>query len=483
MARINTNVPAIVAQRTLRQNHRDLQISLERLSSGLRINRGADDPAGLINSETLRAEIAGVDKAISNSQRAINIIATTEGALNEVAALLVDIQGLIVENANDAALSTEEKKANQLQIDSAIESITRIANTTTFAGRKLLNGSLDYITSGVDATKLATATVTGAQFGSASYIPVTVDITTSAQKAELFWRHSAVPAGQHVAIEVEGSKGVTTFEWDAGVSIDQMIAAVNAETGATGIEAARASATNPTSGMIFRSVGYGSDEFVSIHDLAGGDAFGPVDGAGNIKRRDEGRDAVALVNGATARGRGLDLSLNTRTLDLSLTLRESFNVVSSTSFAITGGGALFQLGPDVSTNQQVNIGVQSIAATKLGNANMGFLSQIMEGDQFEAMGSPAQLTRASEIVNEAIRQVAVLRGRLGAFERNTLQTNINSMTITMENLTASESAIRDTDFAAETSRLTRNQILVNAGTSVLALANSTAQSVLGLLGG
>ena len=154
MARINTNVPAIVAQRTLRQTQRDLQISLERLSSGLRINRGADDPAGLINSETLRAEISGVGKAISNSQRAINIIATTEGALNEVAALLVDIQGLIVETANDAALSDEEKKANQLQIDSAIESITRIANTTTFAGRKLLNGSLDYITSGVDQNAL-----------------------------------------------------------------------------------------------------------------------------------------------------------------------------------------------------------------------------------------------------------------------------------------------------------------------------------------
>lgn len=483
MARINTNVPAIVAQRTLRQNHRDLQISLERLSSGLRINRGADDPAGLINSETLRAEIAGVNKAISNSQRAINIIATTEGALNEVAALLVDIQGLIVENANDAALSDEEKRANQLQIDSAIESITRIANTTTFAGRKLLNGSLDYITSGVDSNDLAGVNVAGVQFGNASYIPVTVNVTTSAQKAELFWRHSAVPAGQHVAIEIEGAKGVTTFEWDAGVPIDQIIRAINAEGAATGVEAVRASATDVTSGIILRSTGYGSDQFVSIRDLAGGDPFGPVDAGGNAMKRDEGRDAVALINGATARGRGLDVMLNTRTLDLGLTLNEAFNTVGTTEFAITGGGALFQLGPDVSTNQQVNIGVQSVAATKLGNANVGFLSQVMEGDQFEAMGTPAQLNRASEIINEAIRQVAVLRGRLGAFERNTLQTNINSLTITMENLTASESAIRDTDFAAETSRLTRNQILVNAGTSVLALANTTAQSVLGLLGG
>src|SRR5512139_592718 len=131
MARINTNVPAIVAQRALRQAQRELQVSLERLSSGLRINRGADDPAGLISSELLRAEISGVEKSISNSQRASNIIATAEGSLNEVASLLTDIQGLIVEIANDAAMSEEEKQANQLQINSAIESITRISNTAS----------------------------------------------------------------------------------------------------------------------------------------------------------------------------------------------------------------------------------------------------------------------------------------------------------------------------------------------------------------
>lgn len=482
MARINTNVPAIVAQRTLRQTQRDLQVSLERLSSGLRINRGADDPAGLINSEQLRAEIAGTDKAISNSQRAINIIATSEGALNEVAALLVDIQGLIVEIANDAAMSEEEKRANQLQIDSAIESITRIANTTTFAGRKLLNGSLDYITSGVDTNALATLAVTGAQFGTASFLPVDVTVTTSAQKGQLFWRDSAIPAGNHVAIEVEGVKGVTTFQWGSGVTAADIIAAVNMESQATGVEAALANGVNATSGVVFRSVEYGSDRFVSIRDLGTGDPMPIVDVLGSTVKRDAGQDAVALVNGATARGRGLDLILNTRTLDLNFTLKENFGL-GTTSFAITGGGALFQLGPDVSTNQQVNIGVQSVAATKLGNANVGFLSQIMEGGEFEVMGGPINASRASDIVNIAIRQVSVLRGRLGAFERNTLQTNINSLSITMENLTASESAIRDTDFAAETSRLTRNQILVNAGTSVLAMANTTAQSVLSLLGG
>jgi flagellin len=115
MARINTNIPAVVAQRALRQSQQDLQTSLERLSTGLRINRGADDPAGLINSESIRAEIAGFDKAISNSQRATNIIATSEGSLGEISSLLIDIQGLIVEAANKGAMSPEEIRANQLQ--------------------------------------------------------------------------------------------------------------------------------------------------------------------------------------------------------------------------------------------------------------------------------------------------------------------------------------------------------------------------------
>lgn len=480
MARINTNVPAVVAQRTLRTSQRDLQISLERLSSGLRINRGADDPAGLINSETLRAEIAGVGKAIGNSQRAINIIATAEGALNEVAALMVDIQGLIVEIANDAAMSDEEKRANQLQIDSAIESITRIANTTSFAGRKLLDGSLDYVASGVDRTAIGTLGITGVQFGTREFIPVTVNVTTSAQKAELQFRSSAIAAGTSVSIEVAGRLGVTTFEWGSGVTVEAIMAAVNGDKQATGVEAHFINSANPASGIAFRSVGYGTDEFVEIRALTNSDPFEVTDVDGGVRTRDIGQDAVALINGAVATGRGLNVVLNTRTLDLNLALREDFGL-GSTSFAITGGGALFQLGPEVSPNQQVNIGIQSVAASRLGNTAVGFLSQITEGRQFEVIGKDANAHQASLIVKESIRQVSVLRGRLGAFERNTLQTNINSLSITMENLMSSESAIRDTDFAVETSRLTRAQILVNAGTSVLAIANTTPQSVLALL--
>jgi flagellin len=152
--------------------------------------------------------------------------------------------------------------------------------------------------------------------------------------------------------------------------------------------------------------------------------------------------------------------------------------IGTKSFTVTGGGAIFQLGPQVQSNQQVNIAIQSVSASRLGNALDGYLTDIVTGGKADLTKSPAN---ASRIIDSAINQVAVLRGRLGAFEKNTLQTNINTLQVALENVTASESSIRDTDFASETSNLTRNQILVQAGTSVLAQANSTPQSVLNLL--
>ena len=185
MARINTNVASLTAQRGLNRSQNQLNSTLQRLSSGLRINRGADDPAGLIASEGLRSEIAGINQAIDNSSRASNVISTAEGSLSEVANLLLNIKDLVVEAANSGALSAEEIKANQLQVDSAVESITRISNTTTFAGLKLLNGSLDYLTSGVDTTGIKSLDISQANFGTATSIPVEINVITSARTAEL----------------------------------------------------------------------------------------------------------------------------------------------------------------------------------------------------------------------------------------------------------------------------------------------------------
>ena len=131
MTRINTNVSSLVAQNRLNKTNSDLQTSLTRLSTGLRINSGKDDPAGLIASEALRSDITSLNKAISNTNRASQIIATADSALGQVSSLLNDVRGLVVEAANRGALSDDEIAANQLQVDSSLEAINRIAQTTT----------------------------------------------------------------------------------------------------------------------------------------------------------------------------------------------------------------------------------------------------------------------------------------------------------------------------------------------------------------
>jgi flagellin len=475
MARINTNVSSLTAQRGLAKSQKALGDTLRRLSSGLRINRGADDPAGLIASEGLRSEMSGIDQAIDNSSRASNVIATAEGALGEVASLLLNVKSLVVEAANSGALSPDEIAANQLQVDSAVESITRISNTTTFAGLHLLNGSLDYITSGVNTADITALDVAQANFGTADMIPVDINVITSARTAELQFTASAV--ANSVTLEISGTEGVEVLTFTSGTTASAMAFAVNRISDATGVQAALRNSATPASGVVFQSTGYGSRNFVSVHAQSG--TFATQDAAGTLTGRSVGRDAVATVNGALTVGDGLNVKLNTTTLDLNLTLSDAFGA-GATSFAITGGGSLFQLGPQVTSNQQVNIGIKSVAASKLGDNDVGFLNDLVTGGRSTLVGGEAGA--ASRIIEKAIKQVAVLRGRLGAFEKNTLETNINSLSVALENVTASESSIRDADFAAETAALTRAQILTQAGTSVLATANTMPQSVLQLLG-
>ena len=487
MTRINLNIPAVQAQRQLAVTNRQLQQSLQRLSSGLRINRGADDPAGLIVSTRLRTEITAAQQAIRNSERAINVLATGEGALAEIQQLLLDVRSLTIEAANSGAFSDAEIRANQLQIDSAVESISRIANTTNFAGRKLINGSLDFITSGVKGGALDVVNVFRAKFGSNTSIGVTVSVLQSAEQAQLRFINSSITTGA-VTLELAGTEGVVTLTLSSGQTASSIVAAVNNLTDATGVEAALISAANPSSGMVLRSVGYGTDEFVSVNVINDSatpgeftDFLRDLDNNAGVLR-DVGQDVEALINGTRTLGEGLKAILNTTLLTMDLTFDPTFaqQTTSGTTFEIVGGGALFQLGPQVDPNQQEQIGIQSVTATRLGNSLTGFLSEIVTGGTKSLVNGAFR--EASDIIDLGLDQISFLRGRLGAIERNMLDTNIRQLQITFENLTASESVIRDTDFAVETTELTRAQILQAAGTSVLAIANAVNQNVLSLLG-
>ncbi len=235
MTRINTNVSSLIAQKTLARSNTELQDSLVRLSTGLRINTGKDDPAGLIASEVLRSDIVSVERAITNSERANQLIATADSALGQVSSLLNDIRGLVSDAANTGALSAQQIEANQLQVDSSLEAIDRIAQITSFQGRRLLDGSLDFVTSALDDTKLQDLKIDQANFGAQTEIGVTVNVVAQATKAQLNYGFGAI--AEDLVLELGGKNGTEAFNFAAGSTIADIAAAVNLVSDATGVQA------------------------------------------------------------------------------------------------------------------------------------------------------------------------------------------------------------------------------------------------------
>ena len=565
MSRINTNVSSFIAQKTLARSNTELQTALTRLSTGLRINSGKDDPAGLIASEVLRSDITSVNKAITNTERANQMIATADSALSQVSNLLNDIRGLVVEAANKGALSDEQIAANQLQVDSSLEAIDRIAQTTTFQGRTLLDGSLDFqTTAGAGFGTVRDLTIDQANLGAAGTLTVNVDIAAAATQAQLTSDPLAVGeltiegqtftitaasgqildnvnvavvqggatgaayvagtntltvtldstdaaitaaaiqtaidgvaefAGttvtgtgtidgtdannvnasaaqldriQDLVVRVSGREGSEVFSFQTGTTIDQIVSAINLVSDATGV-----TATNNSGQLQLDSAAYGTNSFVDVEVISEGDlgTFNDNLSAARIT----GLDIVARVNGVQANGDGNSLSVNTATLDLSLTVDNGSS--TSVSFTIDGGGAVFQLGPNVVSNQQARIGIKNVNTGSLGGI-YGRLYELRSGNSKQLASDAGG---AAKIVDDVVTKIAQLRGRLGAFQRTTLDSNATALNDYLANLTEAESAIRDADFAKESAALTRSQVLVQSGTSVLSIANQSPQNVLALL--
>lgn len=505
MARINTNVQSLVAQRVLAQNNQGLGVALERLSTGLKINRGKDDPAGLIVSENLRSEQKALNQAIGNAERADQVANIAEGGLQEVSGLLTELQGLITNAASSAGLSKEEKQANQLQIDSILQTVDRVAGATNFQGIKLLNGNFDFKTSGI-ASGVADFRVNAAKFSGDS-LAVDVQVTQSAQQAGLFLSAGGsaldLGTGSTFVIEITGSKGSRELSFASGTSLAKVKDAINSFKDVTGVEAS----TSGTGLKLFSS-DFGSDEFVSVKIVDDGGLTTSGTGiyglnstnanaaltsgattfanAGNGVR-DEGQDIGATINGVRAVANGKTARINSDFLDVEVTLNTSQsqtlgNVGTSgaSAFNITGGGATFQLAGKVDIAGKVAIGIQDVSSRKLGNSTLGTLDRLGSGKANNIVDG--NIDDGQKIVAESIKQVSALRGRIGAFQKNTVGATIRSLNISLENTAAAQSVIRDSDFAAETAQLTRSQILVGASTNILSLANQSPQSALQLLG-
>jgi flagellin len=474
--RINTNVASVSTIHRLINNQDDLNVRLERLSTGLRINRGADDPAGLIASEVLRSQMRGINQAIDNSQRAINVLSVAEGALNEIASMILDLRGLIVHAANEGAVSRQEIEADQLQVDSILEAIDRIANTTSFSDRKLIDGSLAYSTSGVAASAIARAVMFGARIPEDGFTKVTVAVIQSAQTAQLMFTGTSGYIDHNVTLELKGTLGTEVIAITSGSSADQMAANVNATTLTTGVSAT-VSGTGANTRLLLNSVAYGSQAFVSVQPLEGD--FIVATGA---RTQDNGQDAGVLINGQVAAVSAKTALLRANGLDMELELTtDGATTLASRDFYITGGGAVFQIGPEVNPNGQVCVGIPSVGTAHLGDMEHGFLNSIRGAGRNSIIGG--NCAEAESVVSKALSQVAILRGRLGSLQRNQIETNMNSQRVALENVMASESTIRDADIASEVAALTRSQVLVQSTSSVLGITNQLPNNVLALLRG
>ncbi len=508
MSRINTNVQSLIAQRSLTQNNTSLGQSLERLSTGLRINRGKDDPAGLIASQKLDSEAKSISAAISNANRADQVVNIAEGGLNEVSGLLTELQGLVTNTANSAGLSDDEKKANQLQIDSILQTIDRVSGATAFQGKKLLNGTLDYTTTSV-AAGVSTYKVNGAKLANGGSIAVQALVTKSAQNAGLFLStNGALNLGGtngSFSIEVAGAQGSRQFTFASGTTVASIVTAVNSFKSVTGVSA-KASGT----GLKLASTDFGSAQFVSVKTISTGGITGTGVGIYDLTatdfatansgssvtfgsstalngKRDAGQDVQATINGITATANGKTARVNTDFLDVELTFTNSVSQTlgSVNALTITGGGADFQLAGQVDIGGKVSLGVGNVAIRNLGgNTNssgtLEYLNSLGSG-QTNNVVSSTDLTQAQKIIANAVTEVSTLRGRLGAFQKNTIGATVRSLGVALENTSAAESSIKDADFANETASLTRNQILVQASTNILGLANQAPQQALRLL--
>ncbi len=459
---------------------------LTQLTTGSRINTGKDDPAGLIALESFNAELTAVNAAIDSNQRTNAQLATAEGGFTEISSLLTQIESLVAASTNAGAISGAEIAANQAQIDTAIQSVDRIIRTTQFNGKRLLDGSLSINTTGVDSTKIDNLRVYS-RSQSTTAATITATITASAQAASAAFAVGGsltnVNTSGTTSLSITGTLGNATVSLASGLTSAGIITAINEATGQTGVTAAVDS-----NGIELNTTGAGTDEFISIDVLSGGVL--KAQGAGTTSSVIEttnslGVDAAVTVNGQTVNVDGLDVSFTSNGVSFAYSLDADYgfgrvaNRSNTDTFSIAAsGGATFQIGTDQNTRQ--TLGINGLYSHALGGGDSGgFLSDIVGGG---AADLNTDVGTALKVIKKAITDVATERGRLGAFQKFTVETSINSLETTKTNLTAVKSLIGDTDFAQATAELNQQSVLLSSGISLLGLANQQAAQILSLLG-
>ncbi len=453
--RINHNITALNTYNKLSANQSTTSKSLEKLSSGLRINKAGDDAAGLAISEKMRGQIRGLDQASRNANDGISMIQTAEGALNETHSILQRMRELAVQSANDTN-TADDRKEMQKEVEQLKSEINRISESTEFNTQKLLNGSLGAVGTSSDSTKVGVISATGLKAGN-----YTVKVDAAATKASAVEGSLAFDGTNAVNLaskefSINGTK--IDFGTLNTANVIEVVDLINTYSETTGVKAVASS-----NYVKLDQLSFGSESKIILGGAAatagdfGGIVTAGVDAKATFTNEDNASQQVT--------GMGQIVNYGSSEFEVKGILNDTATITVSSS------GASLQIGANQSQNMLIDI--NEMSATTLGSTSSGFVKDIDIKTQSGA-------DDAISVLDNAMQQVSGERAKLGAVQ-NRLEHTINNLGTTSENLSASESRIRDVDMAKEMMEFTKNNILSQAAQAMLAQANQQPQGVLQLL--
>jgi flagellin len=500
---INTNIASLDAQKNLNTSQASLNTSLQRLSSGLRINSAKDDAAGLAISQRFQAQINGDNQAARNANDGISLAQTAEGGLATQGDLLQTIRTLAVQAANGTN-SDSDRASIQTEVASLSSELNRVANTTQFNGQDVLDGSLtsaqfqvgananQTINVGIQSSKSTDIgnNVASSSFVTGSSISSATNTATNNVTAQTLTMNS-------------GSGTTTNFAITAGQSGKSIAAEINSQTSSSGVSATATTAATLSGlgtgdGTVqFTLKGANSTAVTISAAVTGGDLSG-VAQAINAQTSSTNVSASVVTDSSTGLSKivmndssGDDISVtnsNPAATDLMATAtlsggaKPTDDAVTSDSddagVTIGASGSTATVGASLSFSSDSGFSLSSTGTDIVAQSTGSSLNSVANMDVSTVDGA----NKALLTIDSALNQINSNRASLGAIQ-NRFTSTISNLQTTSENMSASQSRIEDTDFASETANLTRGQILQQAGTAILAQANSLPNGVLALLRG
>ena len=472
---LNHNSQAINTHRNLLNTDAAMKKTLEHLSSGERIVRAADGPAQLMISEQMRAQIASVNQAIENAQAGVSMVQTTEAALDEVSKLLVSIRQRAIHAANEGANDMNMLEADQFEIRNALESIDRIAQFSQFGKKKLLDGSngVNGLAAGAGLSFIKASPDTKGS-GAEGYEVRINQVATKASTTFAALNQELIDSEVTISVEEDGRvANLTTEKGEKALNVATKLQTALDNNGLN------IDVTNEEGVLTLKHRDFGTDASFSVVSTEAGFVGEDTDIPTHVNN---GMDVSGTINNQLASGKGrvLTAAKGTKADGVQVMFDgkdpdDPEKVVGRVK--ISQNSLIFQIGPDPGQRVQVALNSVNSRTIAMNVVNDSGFKRLSDVNVLNAQGAEDTMRLASK----AIEEITIVRGNLGAFQKNAMESNIRSLNVSREELIGAESIIRDADMAAETSEFVRNKVLLASGMAMLSQANQSSQNVLNLI--